>query len=175
KEMLFEPATSYPPHDLIEIAALAPIFGAARRTHHGIEPAFRQNGQRIDDHLVVLVRVKLIWQIEVFFGQMVLRDDFSRICGQERGRWLGRETYYTDLVRRSGIEFPEIAMRAFAAQHDGAPGCNLRSETGLATPPRCGRKKLGQPSMLKIGKPGNCGIGQTPAEEAGGFEDGIDA
>ena len=29
--------------------------------------------------------------------------------------------------------------------------------------------------MLKIGKPGNCGIGQTPAEEAGGFEDGIDA
>ena len=29
--------------------------------------------------------------------------------------------------------------------------------------------------MLKIGKPGNCRIGQTPAKEAGGFEDGIDA
>ena len=29
--------------------------------------------------------------------------------------------------------------------------------------------------MLKIGKPGNCGIRQTPAKEAGGFEDGIDA
>ena len=29
--------------------------------------------------------------------------------------------------------------------------------------------------MLKIGKPGHCGIRQTPAEEAGGFEDGIDA
>ncbi|WP_334440295.1 hypothetical protein [Bradyrhizobium sp. AZCC 1610] len=29
--------------------------------------------------------------------------------------------------------------------------------------------------MLKIGKPCYCRIRQTPAEEAGGFEDGIDA
>ena len=29
--------------------------------------------------------------------------------------------------------------------------------------------------MLKIGKPGHCGIRQTPAEKTGGFEDGIDA
>src|SRR6185369_17093152 len=174
KETLFEAETSHAPHDLIEMASLAPIFGAARRAHDGIEPALRQNGQCIHHHLMVLVRVKLIWQIEISFGQLVLRHYLDRICGQELRRWLGCETNDAGLALRSGIECPEVAMRAFAAQHDGPPGCDLHSETGFATPPRCRRKQLGQPSMLKIGKPGHCGIRQTPAEETGGFEDDID-
>src|SRR5207248_1353599 len=112
---------------------------------------------------------------EVFFGKLVLCNYLDRICSQERRRWLGRETNHADLVHRSGIIFPEVAMRAFAAQHDGPPGCDLNSETGLATPSRCDWEKLRQSAMLQVRKPGHCRIGQTPAEKTCGFKDSIDA
>ncbi|MFG3591840.1 hypothetical protein [Bradyrhizobium sp. RDI18] len=51
----------------------------------------------------------------------------------------------------------------------------MHSETGFAAPARRRREELRQPSMLKVGKPGHSGIGQTPAKEPGSFEDGVDA
>jgi hypothetical protein len=68
KKSAIEPTTSDLSHNLVEIASFASIFGAARCAHHGIESALRQDRQRIDHHLVVLVAVKLVWQVEVFLG-----------------------------------------------------------------------------------------------------------
>src|SRR4051794_21005861 len=97
-EPLFKSTTSHLSHDLVEIPALAPIFGAARRAHDGIEATLRQDGQRIDDQLMILVLVKLIWQVEVFCGQLVQRNYLGRSCGQKRRRWLGCEANHADLI-----------------------------------------------------------------------------
>src|SRR5260370_16285381 len=118
KEALLEAATSNLRHDEAEIPSLTRIFGAARCAHDDIEPALLQDGQRIDHHLVVLMPVKLIWQVKIFLGQLVLFNDLGWIRHQERWRRLSGEANRAGLVRRLRLVFLEVPKRALAPLHN---------------------------------------------------------
>jgi hypothetical protein len=121
KEVSLKATTSNLRHDAVEIPSLTRILGAARRAHDYIESALLQDGERIDHHLMVLVSVKLIWQVKIILRQSILCNDFERIRGQERCRRLGREANHADPIRCPGVVFIKVAERTLAAEHNGPP------------------------------------------------------